>query len=692
MSAKVKLISCLLGIVIALGMLVMGVYAATQQKITMQGSVDINVSDRTLYLRDVRVQHDTSQTPTTIPGFRKGYINKSFQLDLTDYDLGTNNTSTIVLYFDIVNLIIDGQTSEYIAEASWAGSSVEGVTFSIDAGSERIDAGTVSPENFNSSTPLSGTVVLEINVMTNTSFDLSRIKLTIREPVDLSDVEYTIGENNEITITSWGDGENIVIPGSVSIVDGQLVDGGDYTVTSIAGNAFTGNTTIKTVTLPDTITSIGGNAFYNCTNLTTINLPEGLTEIGGWAFSNCGNLIDIVFPDTLTTIADRAFFNCPSISGTLNIPASVTSIGGGALTLQNLTAFTVDADSEHFTAIDGILYSKDLSRLLAYPRAKSTENFVMRSEIQTIDDSAFRGCAGLTGTITLSPNLTTIGPEAFYSCTNLTGTLTIPASVTSISSGVFRNCPFSEIIVEDENTAYVSENGVLYNADKTLLVQYPTTKTDTSFIMPETVTSIESFALSGSNNLISLTLSSNLTTIGGGAISECYNLSGDLILPQSVTSIGLYPFYGSGFTSFSIDNDYYITVDGVLYDAAKTRLIQYPAGKTATEFVLPDTVTEIGAYSMRDAAALTSITIPASVTVIGDVPFTGCNNMKTVFVDSPTVAAMLSSKSAAGNLINYATTVYVSESAAASLPASFANIYSEVTPSDEAGYRKYTAV
>ena len=637
MSAKVKLISCIFGIIIAFCMLITGVYAATQQKITMQGSVDINVSDRTLYLRDVRVQHDTSQTPTTIPGFRKGYINKSFQLDLTDYDLGTNNTSSIVLYFDIVNLIIDGQTSEYIAEASWAGSSVEGVTFSIDAGSERIDAGTVSPENFNSSTPLSGTVVLEINVLTSTSFDLSSIKLTIRERVDLSDVEYTIGENNEIIIESWGDGENIVIPGSESIVDGQLVDGGDYTETSIADNAFTGNSTVKTVTLPDTIKSIGDNAFQKCSNLTTVNLPDGLTEIGEGAFNRCGKLTDIVLPDTLTTIGPEAFFLCQSITGTLNIPASVTTIGRSALVYLGIIEFTVDGDNPNYTALDGILYNKNFTTLVAYPTSKATNNYVMRESVTTVEWSAFRYAKNLTGTLTLSPKLTTIMNNAFHGCINLSGTLSIPASVTYIGEGPFTECRFTEYIIEGGNNSYYAvEDGVLYNADKTTLIQFPTEKTAHNFTLPDSV-----------------------KTIGAEAFVKCNGLTGEIVLPENITTIGGSAFYRcDSFTSIT----------------------------------LPASLNTINSSAFYYCASLNTIRVECStISSNGPDAFIGCDNLKTVFISSPEIASKLTSRTALFCLINAAETVYIAESAASSLPTEFASMFSEVTPSDQSGYRKYTA-
>ena len=176
--------------------------------------------------------------------------------------------------------------------------------------------------------------------------------------------------------------------------------------------------------------------------------------------------------------------------------------------------------------------------------------------------------------------------------------------------------------------------------------------------------------------------------IGMSAISTCPNVNGELVIPQSVTSISAYPFHGSPFTVFSgIDNEYYTTVDEVLYDADMTNLIQYPAGKPDTSFIVPSGVESIDNYSFYGAESLTSITIPSSVTNIG-AAFDGCSNLKTVIIESAAVAAMLSGSSSAGSLVRYASTVYVSESAASSLPAAFANMFSETT-SVMTGYKKY---
>ena len=244
--------------------------------------------------------------------------------------------------------------------------------------------------------------------------------------------------------------------------------------------------------------------------------------------------------------------------------------------------------------------------------------------------------------------------------------------------------------VDPSNSAYMSENGVLYNKSKTNLIHYPAGSDAASFTLPSTVKDIQAHGFFGAASLQSVVLPENLQSIGNFAF---YNsgLSGDIVLPSSITSIGTGIFAYTTVNSISIDNAYYRTIDGVLYNAAVTELLQYPNGNTNNEsFIIPNTVNTIGDYSLA-GSMFSSVTIPASVTTIKGYAFNRCTNLTTVIVESSSVAAMLSSKSAAGLLLNNATTVYVSESAASSLPEAFANIFIE-DQTDMTGYRKYLAL
>ncbi|MDP2892497.1 MAG: leucine-rich repeat domain-containing protein, partial [Bacillota bacterium] len=165
------------------------------------------------------------------------------------------------------------------------------------------------------------------------------------------------------------------------------------------------------------------------------------------------------------------------------------------------------------------------------------------------------GYTGAGGDVTI-PNtidgkpVTSIGDYAFAFCSSLTS-ITIPGSVTNIGGGAFAWCnSLTAINVDPSNTAYSSADGVLFNIDKTTLIQYPGGKTGTEYTIPESVTSI-----------------------GEGAFAGC----------NSLTAINVDP-----------SNTAYSSADGVLFNIDKTTLIQYPGGKTGTEYTIPESVTSIG--------------------------------------------------------------------------------------------------
>ena len=148
--------------------------------------------------------------------------------------------------------------------------------------------------------------------------------------------------------------------------------------------------------------------------------------------------------------------------------------------------------------------------------------------------------------------VTSIGNQVFWGCRGLES-ITIPLSVTSIGESVFVFCTsLTSIEVDPANTAFSSEEGVLFNKDKTILIQYPTGNTRTEYKIPDSVTSIGDGVFDGCTNLTSITIPEGVTTIGESAFYQCINLS-SIKIPSSVTSIGGSAFYGcSGLTTITI--------------------------------------------------------------------------------------------------------------------------------------------
>ena len=240
-------------------------------------------------------------------------------------------------------------------------------------------------------------------------------------------------------------------------------------------------------------------------------------------------------------------------------------------------------------------------------------------------------------------SVTSIGPSAFYGCTGLTS-ITIPNSVTSIGYSAFERCTgLTSINVASGNNYYSDNNGVLFNKKKTELIRYPEGKSQTSYTIPDSVTSIGSWAFNGCTGLTSITIPNSVTSIGDSAFYGCTGLTsitipnsvtsiGDgafdgctdltsITIPNSVTGIGNYAFQGcTGLTSITIPN----SVTGIGYMA-------FNGCSGLTSITIPNSVTSIGKYAFWYCTGLTSITIPNSVTSIGDWAFQDCTGLKDVY-------------------------------------------------------------
>ncbi|MGN1297897.1 MAG: leucine-rich repeat domain-containing protein [Clostridia bacterium] len=263
---------------------------------------------------------------------------------------------------------------------------------------------------------------------------------------------------------------------------------------------FTKN--IKEVELPRTVTEIERNAFseYNFTQMTKINIPRSVTSIGDSAFYNCTSLSSITIPSSVTSIGNNTFYNCTSLSS-VTMPSSVTSIGD-----------------------------------YTFNYCRSLSNITIPKSVISIGSCAFEGCTSLSG-VTIPSSVTIIGNSAFADCTSLSN-ITISSNVTNIGDSAFSSCSkLTNIDVSANNQNYSNKDGVLFNKDKTKLIQYPAGKQDTVYIIPSSVISIEATAFSGCTSLSSVTIPSSVTSIGNGAFANCTSLS-DIKIPSSVTNIG----------------------------------------------------------------------------------------------------------------------------------------------------------
>ncbi len=246
-------------------------------------------------------------------------------------------------------------------------------------------------------------------------------------------------------------------------------------VRSIASFVFHNHTEIERVKMSDTVTNIGQGAFYGCTNLKSLSLSKGLTYIDDGAFGECDSLESFEIPDSVQFIIEGAFYGSDSI-----------------------TQFTVSPDNESFTSVDGVLYTKNMSAILAYPAGRPDTAYTVADSVSYVAAWAFH-CAKNLQTINLPESVTSIGEEAFYAC-GLTQ-ITLPAALTELGTGVFFSC-----------------------------------EALTSVEIPQGVTAVPARAFSGCTALKSAVLPESLTEIGQMAFSNCSALE-TVNIPASLTDI-----------------------------------------------------------------------------------------------------------------------------------------------------------
>lgn len=235
-------------------------------------------------------------------------------------------------------------------------------------------------------------------------------------------------------------------------------------VTRILPNAFEGSTNLTEIIIPSSITAIEDEAFKYCFNLTSVIIPESVISIGDSAFSNCLTLAKIILPNSLTIIGDFAFDNCTSLTSIV-IPDRVTYIG----------------------------------------------------------EYAFDHCTNLTNVI-IGDNVTTIGGWEFGIFKGLKYVVVLDNDE-GVGS-VFDFCSqLNNISVSENNQYYKSINGNLYSKDEKTLIKYAIGKKDTSFAIPNSVTTIGNYALAHCSALTSVVIPNNVTTIDIYAFYRCNNLA-----------------------------------------------------------------------------------------------------------------------------------------------------------------------
>lgn len=372
--------------------------------------------------------------------------------------------------------------------------------------------------------------------------------------------------------------ESIVIPDSV---------------TTIGYRAFAADYSLASVTIGSGVTAIEHNTFTHCYSLTSLTIPGNVLTLGNNAFDNCHSLDTLTLSNGLTTISSAAFNFCISLNEVV-IPASVTSMASNTfLNCRNLEAIDVEVGNLNYASVDGVLFSEDLTELVAYP-------------------------CGLGGEYVIPGTVTALGENVFTSCLNLIS-VSVGAAVLDMPMWSLSYCrDLQAIEVHEDNPNYADVDGVLFNKSLTELLQYPSGKPG-EYMIPDGVTDLRDWCMAYAQNLTAVIIADSVVRIGEGAISDCPLLV-VVAIPENVSSLGDWMFDECpALAEIIVDptNPIRASVDGVLFDKNMSTLLKHPEAK-AGDYVIPDGVATIIEYAFDSCLGLTSITVPASVVLIED--------------------------------------------------------------------------
>ena len=331
--------------------------------------------------------------------------------------------------------------------------------------------------------------------------------LTFPDGIPSSDISSIFSKWTSTSIGNF-DVYDITIRSSSSLIEIKVSDNSEN-YSSVDGVLFNkdkseilcypSGKTNSSYNIPNSVKKIGKKAFINCKNLTSITIPDSVVDMDELSFYGCSSLTSIDLPKNLTSIGRGAFYNCEKLTN-VKLSDNVTSIGKEAFyNCVNLT------------------------------------NINLPNKLVSIEDYAFRGCEKLNN-ILIPSSVTSIGEWSFASCLSLED-IFIPKNVNEIRDGAFYNCKnLKEINVDDSNKNYSSVDGVLFNKDKTQLIQYPIKKEGVCYNIPEGVTSIKVVAFTQCNNLTTITIPNSVTSIENCAFYGCSNLT-RVAIPSGVTNI-----------------------------------------------------------------------------------------------------------------------------------------------------------
>ena len=477
-------------------------------------------------------------------------------------------------------------------------------------------------------------------------------------------------DTNTITIIGYtGDGGSVDIP---SDIEGKVV-------ARIGNHAFYGRGDLTTVEIPDSVTSIGEWAFGACdgyepsSGLTTVIIGSGVTNIEQEAFSDSDFLTGVYFHGDAPNYEGTLFFDAEDVivyrqesaagwptvpdlwadrptalwvpipepvpytyttnspdtntltitgytgpGGTADIPSV---IAGKTVTAIGVWAFENCVSLTRITIPDSVTIIGDR----AFTFCSSLTNAVIGNGVTDIGAYAFVDCTSLNG-ITIPDSVITLGDEAFTNCTSLTNA-TIGNGVTNIGYCTFTDCSSLTRITIPDNVAAIGAGA------------FAGCSSLTDATLGNSLTNIGYYAFAGCSNLICITIPDNVAAIGVGAFSDCSRLT-NASIGNGVANIGDEAFAGCSRLieiTVSYGNSAYGSSNGILFNKDLTTIMQCPGGWTG-DYIVSDSVTNIGSGAFSGCNQLSSIQIPDRVMDIGERAFEACSGLTNAVIGNSVAA------------------------------------------------------
>ena len=486
--------------------------------------------------------------------------------------------------------------------------------------------------------------------------------------VEIDGIYYNLDEtNNTAEVTYEGDVYTYYneYNGSVSIPESITCNSKVYTVTSVGYAAFQGCSDLTSVTIPKNVTTISKHAFIDCSGLTSVTIGcDSITFLSNSAFKDCSSLTSVVW--NVKYCGDflySSFYN---------------SYPPFYFTKSKITSFTFGDDVERIPAylcydMDSLISVEIGSSVTsigssAFEGCSGLTSVTIPNSVTSIGGSAFSGCSGLTS-VTIGNSVTSIGGSAFSGCSGLTS-ITIPTSITSIGSYAFSGCSgLTSVVWNIKNYSGFSDydDSPFYNIRSKI----------TSFTLENEVERIPNYLCYGMSSLEEITIPNSVTSIGSSAFYKCSNLKkvrnfSELDIVKGNTTHGYVAYYADVVGNkiegdFVYDNNDVITeyigdvnitsieiplkakgIDKTVFtECTKLTSVVWNAKNCAdfsgyssspfynirskiTSFTFGNEVECIPAYLFYEMNSLKEITIPNSVTSIGEDAFSYCSGLTKV--------------------------------------------------------------